>query len=705
MIRGALSPASYPEFCLKPPLHSFQNAKRTSLTMRIIVTLLGLGLSVAHVGAAVRLPEIFAQGMVLQRSAATPVWGVSDPGSQIRVTVGQATAETQVGTDGKWRLNLNLESVGPGPHEMNVNELVLSDVLVGEVWLCGGQSNMELNLGSTLDAGAVIKKSSNPNIRQFLVPRRGENEPVDDIRGKWVAADPADSGKFSAVGYYFARELQRELGVPIGIINATWGSSPAEAWMSRDGLSRVEATAAEAARVDEDAKTYPSRRKEFIRAFQAWLTASGLADSLQWTEVDVRALSDEKWTTVNLPQPAPSTTEPGAIWLRRTVNMPAEAANKPLSITLGTVQMLEDVWWNGEKVGGTTLEMFETGRNPRKVEVPAPLVREGANELLMRIWSPAKTPHFLVWEESFKAGSVSLKGKWQMTREATHAAPKEAPPEPPRALPPIQQVAFRAFNGMIAPLIPYGLAGVIWYQGENNSPRALEYHDVFPALISDWRRHWGREDLPFFWCQLANHKKKSPTPVESAWAELQEAQTQSLVVPHTGQAVINDFGEAGDIHPRNKAVPGNRLANIALAKVYGRPRPASGPLFGGVTFGAGKALVRFQDTGGGLVAAPVPDTQIITSIPSKTAPLIRNSPNSQLEGFAICGPDRAWQWANASVDGDTVVVWNPDVPDPIAVRFAWADNPTFNLRGKNGLPAVPFRTDNFPLTTAGKIYQ
>lgn len=672
--------------------------------MKIHLTLLALILSLAHAGAAVRLPEIFASGMVLQKSAATPVWGWAEPGAQVRVALATTTAEGQAGSDGKWRVNLDLASVGPGPHEMKVNDVTLSDVLVGQVWLCGGQSNMEYKLGETLNAGAVIKDSANPNIRQFHVPRRAENEPVEEVRGQWTQAGPSTSGQFTAVGYYFARDLQRELGVPVGLINATWGASACETWMSRDGLASVQSLQAGVSSVDEDFATYPGRRGEFLRTFREWLTASRISDPGQWTEAEVRALPDDKWTAVKLPQAAPTTSEPGVIWLRRTVNMPAGAAKKPISVTLGKVEMLEDVWWNAEKIGGTTLEKFETGRNPRKYQVPDRLVREGANELLLRIWSPAKTPHFTVWEESFKAGPVSLAGPWQLARESSHAAPKTDPPKAPRELQTVQTAPARAFNGMIAPLVPYGLAGVIWYQGENNITRAEQYHTVFPAIIADWRRLWQREDLPFFWCQLASHKKKLPTPGQSALAELREAQTKTLAVPDTGQALTIDAGEVGDIHPRNKAVPGRRLADIALAQVYGRARPVSGPAFGSVTLGEGKAVIRFRDTGGGLVAAPLPETHPITTIPPEMAPLNRSSPNSQLEGFAICGTDQAWQWADAVIEGDTVVVWNRNVPEPVAVRYSWADNPTANLFGRNDLPAVPFRTDDFPLTTAGKTY-
>lgn len=663
-----------------------------------------LAFAAAQAGAAVRLPEIFASGMVLQRSPATPVWGWAEPGTKVRVSVGPSTGEVQTDKDGKWRVNLDLSSAGPGPHEMTVNETKLPDVLVGQVWLCGGQSNMEWTLGSTLNAGEVIKGSANPQIRQFHVPKRAEEKPVDAVQGRWTQAGPETSGQFTAVGYYFARGLQRELGEPVGLINSTWGGSAAETWMSAEGIDAVPGFPAVMAQVNEDVATYPARREKFIGAFREWITATGLADPRKWTVEEVRALPEDKWTAVTVPGEAPFGPEAGAVWLRRTVDLPESAAGKPIGLTLGKwVRMLDEVWWNGEKVADTTLEEFETGRSSRKHEVPGHVVRKGPNELLIRVWSPSKPPFVGDWEDAFKAGPVFLMGQWQMAREFASAEPEKAPPVPPIQLPGIQNTPSRAYNGMIAPIVPFGIAGVIWYQGEGNAGRALQYHDVFPGLIRDWRRLWQREDLPFYWCQLASFKKKLDAPAESAWAELREAQTKTLAVAHTGQALTLDVGEAGDIHPRNKEVPGRRLVGLALEEVYGRERQVRGPTFGSVAFGGGKAVVRFEDTAGGLEAAPVPEIHLVSSMPYVTAPLVRNSPNSPLEGFAICGPDRVWHWADAVIDGDTVVVWNAEVPEPVAVRYAWADNPTANLWGKIGLPAVPFRTDDFPLTTAGKL--
>lgn len=665
-----------------------------------------LGPVVNKARGEVVLPAIFSDQMVLQRSAGTPVWGRAEPGRRITVRLGDdILAESTAAEDGRWRVTLDTRGITSGPHTLRINDRAINYVLVGEVWLCGGQSNMEFVLRDTLGAKEEISGPSNPLIRQFLVSKQAGSASVDEIQGEWMQAGPVDSGRFTAVGYHFAKELQRELGVPIGLVNATWGGSACETWMSPEAIDSLPEVSAGAREMQEEIESYPRRREAFITAFHEWVSTQDRADRRSMTLDRVRHTPEGRWKTKQLPQPAPVDDEPGSLWFRRTVDIPKPGAGQPLSLMLGTVQMLEEVWWNGETIGATTVETYETGRYGRTHQVPGSLVREGPNELLVRVWSPAKTPHFAVSEEFFCAGRVSLAGPWQILREYSQPVPDQAPPRPPVELPLIQHTASSAFNGMIAPLAPYGLAGVIWYQGENNAQRASQYHAVFPSLILDWRRLWGNDDLPFFWCQLANYREKKKTPEESAWAELREAQTKTLTLPATGQALTIDVGEAGDIHPRNKAVPGRRLAGLALARVYGRDRPAAGPSFDKVIFGEGKATVCFRQTSGGLVATPVPDTQMITSIPPETSPLRRNSPHSQLEGFAICGPDRVWHWADASIRGDdTVVVRSPQIPEPVAVRYAWADNPTVNLSGDTGLPAVPFRTDDFPLTTERKGY-
>jgi sialate O-acetylesterase len=276
-------------------------------------------------------------------------------------------------------------------------------------------------------------------------------------------------------------------------------------------------------------------------------------------------------------------------------------------------------------------------------------------------------------------------------------------PQPPANPPGLHSVASFLFNGMVRPIIPYAIRGVIWYQGEANTGRACQYRTSFPLLISDWRKQWNQGDFPFYFCQLPIYRPKVSMPGESGWAELREAQSMALKLPNTGQAVTIDVGETGNLHPRNKKDVGERLALIALARDYGKAIPFSGPVYDSIKVESGKAILSFQHTDGGLTAKPLPQTDAVNSLTNETAPLVRNSPNSQLEGFAICGEDRKWVWADAKIDGNNVIVWSDKVPSPAAVRYAWADNPTCNLTNGPGLPASPFRTDDFPpVTLKGK---
>lgn len=305
------------------------------------------------------------------------------------------------------------------------------------------------------------------------------------------------------------------------------------------------------------------------------------------------------------------------------------------------------------------------------------------------------------------AGSLGLAGEWLAKAEyefpVLDAKILAAAPQPPAIAPGALSCPSSIFNGMIAPILSYAIRGVIWYQGENNCRRAYQYRTTFPLLISDWRKQWKLGDFPFYFCQLANHLGKKPTPTDSTWAELRDAQSAALKLPNTGQAVTIDVGESSDIHPRNKKDVGERLALIALARDYGKNVPYSGPVFDSLKIEGNKAILTFRYTEGGLIAKPLAATYDVLSRTGQTAPLVRNSPNSPLEGFAICGDDKKWVWADAKIEGNTVVVTSDKVAAPIAVRYAWADNPTCNLYNGANLPASPFRTDDFhPITLEAK---
>lgn len=518
----------------------------------------GLGIAVwlaCHVSGRgdVRLPAVISDNMVLQANRALPVWGTAAPGEVVKVALspvvpagwfsrallrrhtvaGSATA----GADGHWILRLTPVRASGTPAVLTVQgstmkvPLTVTNVAVGEVWLCSGQSNMEFPVARVMGAEKDIASSADPGLRHFTVTKGTSVTPLSACAGKWEIASTKTVPGFTAVGYSYGRELRKALQVPVGLIHSSWGGTPAEAWTSREGLAS-----------DPELKEMCERQ------------LAGLAKAEKVTD--------------------------------------------------------------------------------------------------------------------------------------------------PKSKPRPQNTATCLYNAMINPLVPYSLAGAIWYQGESNAGRATQYRRLFPTMISDWRRIWGQGDFPFYFCQLANFMAKTNAPAPSFWAELREAQSLTLRLPATGQAVLIDIGEAADIHPRNKQEVGRRLALVALANAYKRPVAFSGPVFKSLALRGNQAVLAFDHVEGGLVAAEVPVTFQPKSLAPETEPLVRNSPASQLEGFAVCGTDKQWVWADAVIEGDHVVVSSPKVATPLAVRYAWANNPTCNLYNQAGLPAVPFRTDDFPAVTA-----
>lgn len=668
----------------------------------------------ASASAEVRLPAIISDHMVLEKSPATHVWGTADPGEAVSVTLDSQTVKTTADTKGKWLASLNLEKSGPGPFSMEVkgtNTISISDVLVGEVWLASGQSNMAMQLSQTIDAKTEIAASTNPFLRHFQVARNTSETPLNTFDGTWVSASPETSGSFSAVAYYFGKSLQNSLQVPIGLIHSSWGGTPVEAWTSPDAIDSVSDLKIARARITENAKTYLERRKAHLDALTAWIKDNQREDhsAAPVERFAAPGISTEDWEEVTFSPAAKDAKLPpaGALWLRRTLDIENAQAGKGLRLSLGVITGYDRVYWNGQLLAETTLDSSPGALSPRrggKYHVPAKQVKEGANTLAIRIYSPVEPAGF---STAPRAGSIEMPDQW--LAKAEYEFPGPPPSEGrtdslkpfPDALSPHHIPGF-LFNAMIHPLLPATLSGVIWYQGESNAYRAWQYRTAFPLLISDWRSQWNQPDLPFYFCQLANFYPKAPEPGDSAWAELRDAQSSALKLPHTGQAVLIDIGEAEDIHPKNKKDVGERLARFALANDYGKDMIASGPIFVSAAVEKNQIRVKFTAIAKGLEAAPIPTTQIIQSATGKTAPLVRNSPQSELEGFAICGADQKWVWADAKIDGNSVLVWSDKVPAPVAVRYAWASNPTCNLVNSEGLPASPFRSDDFPATTLEK---
>ena len=494
--------------------------------------------------AGLKLPAIFGDHMVLQQKQANPIWGWDEPGTEVSVTLGKQVKKATADKDGKWRVKLDPLDANADPATLTIkgsSSRVIKDVLVGEVWMCSGQSNMGMTLAGDWKAEVEALSSTHPNLRLITVPRVGTQELQDDFKGKWESANPDNCRSFSAVGFLYGRYLHEILGVPVGLINNSWGGSAAEAWVRRESL-----------------------------------------------EKDVR---------------------------------------------------------------------FES---------------------LMKGWVAREE---LLQSEETKAKYETALAAWKIKAKEARDAGKRPPrgPQSPDAILKGNARPGNIFAGIVNPTLGYGMKGVIWYQGESNARRAWEYAQLFPYMIEQWRKEWGQGDFPFYWVQLADFMAEQDLPGDSTWAELRESQTKTMALPNTGEAVIIDLGEGNDIHPKNKYDVAARLVRWALAKDYGMDamEPQS-PSFDAMTVKGNKTNLKFTHVGGGLRTVDVSD----------------------VKGFAICGEDKKWVWANAKITGaDSVEVWSDAVAAPVAVRYAWADNPVCNVYSKIGLPMTPFRTDDFKMIT------
>jgi lysophospholipase L1-like esterase len=655
------------------------------------VWFLGLLLvATAGLRAEVKLPSIISDHMALLRAEQTPIWGKADPGERVAVSLNGATVETIAGEDGQWRVSLNLADSPEGPFEMTVsgkNTLTIRDVVVGEVWLASGQSNMEQMMLSQNPEEAAT--AVNPMLRQFIAIKQMSLEAGEDVGGFWLRVEPGQTDTMSAVGYFFSKSIHEKTMRPVGLIKAAWGGRNIESFISPEAHDSV-----------EDFKASRKKALENLSgkttAFTKWLQATGRSDrptvdidsflngdaSLAngWVEVKDSGLVSD-----------PALPSYGAVWFRKDIELTASQIRVPQYLFVGFKSAdFFSVYLNGKLVERADMEDFTTssGLNSRIYLMPKDM-REGVNQLALRVFAPCRPTH-LAWAPFLNGKSYG--GGW--LGKAEFALPN-VPREPGRPVfpPPMFTVGGTIYNGMIQPLAPYALRGVIWYQGESNTRDPANYRKLMPLLIRDWRSHWGNDRLPFYFCQLANWKEKTDQPGESSWAELREAQSMTLSVPDTGMAVLIDTGESKDIHPQSKDIAGERLARIALARTYGKAIPFSGPIYNSMKVEGSRIRISLQHLEGGLLAGEIPPEYPVMRRRGETAPLERNSPNSELEGFAICGADRDWVWAEAKIDGDTVLVWSDKVIAPVAVRYAWAENPTCNLYNQADLPASPFRTD------------
>lgn len=617
------------------------------------------------------LAPLFQDNMVLQRDVAAPVWGVADPGVEVAVTLAGQTVSTRAAADGKWQVKVGPLKVG-APLTLTVvagtNRVERKQVLAGDVWLCSGQSNMQMTLNGVNDAANEMASADFPSIRVFTVTRATGFEPAASVGGAWQVCTPQTAGAFTAVGYFFGRYLHRELNVPVGLIDSSWGGTVAEAWVSREALAAlpdytnalVQAAAAEA---DWQARGGLAGFDERVR--QWWQTA----DPLGAQQPAPSAVAFDDSALQSLEQPGAweikaLTNFDGVVWLRRSFDVPAGLAGQAGTIELGPVGQQDVTYVNGRQVGAMT-----DGRKVRSYRIGAGLLKAGANTVAVRVYDMGAPGGLYGKPDQLRlvigGRTNSLAGAWKYAAQAASARLPEK----------IDGVPNRVgvlYNGMIAPLLPYAIKGAIWYQGESNTARAAIYQRQLAALIADWRARFGCGEFPFGIVQLANFKSAQTVPgEESSWAALRDAQSDTAQkVTNAGLAVIIDIGDGANIHPRNKQDVGKRLALWALNKVYGREVVYSGPVFKSMTVRDGQAVLSFEHLGGGLMAKD-------------------NKPT----GFVIAGADKQFVWAQAEIVGDTVVLSAPAVQKPAVVRYAWADNPPAGLFNQAGLPAVPFRTD------------
>ena len=631
--------------------------------LRILSLTVLFSLWVSGMDNAPFLHPLFNDHAVLQRGRALPVWGWSTPGDHVTVTFAEQTLTADADASGRWQVTFTAIPAG-GPYALMVKgakEVTANDLLVGDVWLCSGQSNMEFQVSQANNFDQERNAADFPQIRQFTGTKRFSLTPEILTGGGWSVCTPGNVGNFTAVGYFFGREVHREAKIPIGLINASWGGTRIESWTSRSGLAALERTKGELQQLGDLSEA--TKKSEFDQLMAAWWTAADPAADAALTN-----FSDQAWGTMDVPGLWEDKGLPGfdgVAWFRRTFEVPAEAAGKEAKLFLGPIDDRDVTSINGREVGH-----LDVWNQQRQYSIPAGVLTAGTNTIAIRvldtgggggIFGQVEDLHVDIGETK-----IALAGKWRLLAGKPLGQLPAMPTQLDNA-----NVITALSNGMIEPLVPAALAGAIWYQGESNASIGSQYDLLLPALIADWRTRFQRPDLPFGIVQLANFMPTVDTPIqESGWAYLRDTQLKTFrTVPGTGMAVITDIGDASDIHPRNKQDVGRRLAAWALHDVYGRNDVVRcGPLFKAATV-EGATLRVSLDYAAGLQA------------------------KGDLRGFAIAGNDANWVAAEARIDGETLIVSSPQVAAPTKVRYGWSNNPPCPLFNGVGLPASPFASD------------
>jgi sialate O-acetylesterase len=651
--------------------------------MKKILLLLTSSVSVLTGYCQIKLPGLFGDHMVIQRNQAVPIWGWSSPNEKITVNFDQQHKQAISDNNGKWHVSLDPQPAG-GPFELAIqgkNSIVIHDVLVGEVWICSGQSNMEFTLKSVKDADSEITTAGFPEIRQIKIPLTVSGTPKEDIPpANWIVCSAKTAGDLTAVGYFFARELVKRLHVPVGLINSTWGGTMIESWTSHEAFENSPAFKSMVASMNgRDIGPVIKERQLKLERQIAWIEKN-IHDSIPETDWKNPTYNSKDWPAISVNatwenQPLGISGLDGIVWYRKEVDLDSGIANHPVILSLGKIDDNDETYVNGIWVGST-----RNWEEKRIYHIPPAVFRTGKNVIAVRVEDTGGGGGF--YEDSSgvnlktENGILPLGVDWHF-RIAKIAGNGGGigPNDYPSLL----------FNAMINPLIPYGIRGVLWYQGEANAGRAYQYRTTFPLMITDWRRHWGQGNFPFYFVQLASFNAENGNSEKgSSWAELREAQSYALNLEATGMSVTDDIGEPNDIHPKNKKDVGLRLSAIALNNIYGKPMEYSGPVYESMSVQGNKAVISFSHTGSGL--------------------MVRDK-YGYVRGFEIAGSDHHFHYAKAYLENNKVVVYTNEVASPEAVRYAWSDdNSDANLYNFEDFPAVPFRTDQWKGITEGKLY-
>jgi sialate O-acetylesterase len=637
----------------------------------------------SNIFASVTFARLFSDHTVLQRQKPIPVWGWANPNETVNVSLAEQSVAVKADSNGKFNAVFKpLEAGGAFVLKASAasGNVTVNDVLIGEVWLCSGQSNMEWSVKQA-DNFAVEKKNADfPQIRHFFVEHNVEIEPQKDLKsGEWKVSSSETVGDFTAVGFFFAREIHQKLKVPVGLIHSSWGGSQIEGWISKEGMLS-----------SDELQGYAQNLPKTWQEADAMLEKRVKKATLGNENANPTVAGEKKYLEANFDISNRLSGSPIGQWdwkgiwafrgngfMLRNVEVPQSFIGQETTLGLAETNCYKEIYINGKQI------FAGISKGKSEIAVPKNTWREGTNRIALKMDKNIEPNWYGV---GFQGSDndlfiASKTEKIPLGKDVWKLIPSFA--EPHEYAHSSNNVGTFIYNGMIFPLVPYAMRGTLWYQGETNAGRSIQYRKTFPLMIADWRKKWG-DDSYFYFAQLSSYGSNQNSNEGSGWAELREAQTMTLSVPKTGMAVITDIGNANDIHPTNKQDVGKRLAANALNKTYGQNIPDSSPMYDSVKFDNGKAVVSFKFAYEGLSA---------------------KDKFGYLKGFEIAGADKVFYYAQAEIEGDKVIVRHPKVKNPVAVRYAWSDAPVdANLFNSIGFPASPFRTDDWPgVTIWGKF--